>query len=75
MKNVYQLPFTSLQTAFTIFFLVRNNFEMNDLIKWIEEYHKSENPCFEYDLELKEFSTSFIRNTSPKNINLEKDDF
>ena len=44
--EVYKLPFSSLQTAFTIGFLFRSNKEFEDLKKYFKKVNEQMYPCF-----------------------------
>ena len=45
-KTIYKLPLTSLQTALTLGFLIRNSDEFIDLLKFCELVSKDENSAF-----------------------------
>ena len=45
-KNIYKLPISSLQPAFTLGFLFRNINEFEQLCAFLKNYNKNESPCF-----------------------------
>ena len=69
-KIIYKIDIKTLKAGFTIGFLFRNMKEFLDLLAFLNDYKKNQNPCFS-------FSEKKINNEIPEEINenSDKDDF
>ena len=73
-KNVYHLPFKSMQCSFTIGFLIRNCNEFKDLSKFFQDYCEDDFPCFHVFEDIKKINTLMQKEINI-NINNDEEDF
>ena len=74
-KTVYQLPFKSLQCAFTLGFLFRDINEFRELYIFLKNYSLEKFPCFHINFKHKKPEKGLSSEDIFKNINDLDDDF
>ena len=74
-KTVYHLPFSSIQSGFTIGFLIRNITDFEELKIFFRDYIKDKFPCFHVIFENEKNKEILTPEEINKNINNNEDDF
>ena len=74
-KSVYQIPFKSLQCAFTLGFLFRDINEFKQLYDFLKEYTLEKLPCFHINFKTNKSGNGLSNEDINNNINNLEDDF